>query len=162
MKRPVKMLSLFLVLVISLFSLSVAAFAEDNSNITANMQGNRELSNKSHIGSGRLVDFPGIVIDPIYRSDIGISPFAFKTKTQNAYMDGTYVGTVTLEYETVVQGGRPQFVYDSTYLGWDLSLPNYYVLSDPTIKYTGDLITVTFVASMGSVIRNNIVVKFTP
>lgn len=87
-----------------------------------------------------------------------------KTDTQSVYLTnaGDYIGTVTISYQTMVVGGRPQFAYDTVYLGYDVSHgPSYYAISYPSIDYSGDKITVTFTAQFG-ILYDEAVAVFTP
>lgn len=87
-----------------------------------------------------------------------------KTETQSVYLTnaGDYLGTVTISYQTMIQGGRPQFAYDTVYLGYDVSHgPSYYAISYPIIDYSGDKITVTFTAQFG-ILYDEAVAVFTP
>lgn len=87
-----------------------------------------------------------------------------KTQTKKAYLStaGDYLGTVTLQYQTMVSGGRPQFAYDTVKMGYDFSSSkSYYAVGSPSVNYTGDKITVYFPAQFG-ILVDEAVVEFTP
>ena len=87
-----------------------------------------------------------------------------KTQTKNAYLSiaGDYLGTVTLQYQTTISGGRPQFAYDTVKLGYDFSSSkSHYAVGSPSVSYTGDKITVNFPAQFG-ILVDEAVVEFTP
>ena len=72
------------------------------------------------------------------------------------------MGTVTLQYQTTISGGRPQFAYDAVKLGYDFSSSkSYYAVGSPSVSYTGDKITVNFQAQFG-ILVDEAVVEFTP
>ena len=53
------------------------------------------------------------------------------------------VGTITLQYQTDIQGGRPQFLYDRFYLSHPY-LTTYWTLEYSTVNFSGDCISVYF------------------
>ena len=72
------------------------------------------------------------------------------------------MGTVTLEYQIMIAGGRPQFAYETVKLGYDFtSSTTYYSIGSPSVDFTGDRITVYFPAQFGILI-DEAVVEFTP
>lgn len=93
-----------------------------------------------------------------------ISPLALsgmKRQTKNlCNSSGTKIGTVTLEYKTQIIGGRPQFVYDECYMGWDVT-DTLYKFDSPSISFSGDLITVHFVLQY-FFLTERVSVSFTP
>lgn len=84
---------------------------------------------------------------------IDIFPFAdgplSEVKTQNKEIysaivdDGTVMGEITLQYQTQIVGGRPQFAYDTCYLSHP-KLYTYWKLDESGVIFTGDKITVYF------------------
>lgn len=72
--------------------------------------------------------------NPYSSSAWTISPVKQQTKPIIAE-GGAQVGTITLQYQTDIQGGRPQFLYDKCYL----SYPNLI-----TYHFSGDCISVYF------------------
>ena len=69
---------------------------------------------------------------------------ATKTKTKTLYSASTSkkVGTITLKYKTQNVGGRPQFVYSQSKIGWNITAPGYLPGGNPVINFSGDLIKV--------------------
>ena len=57
--------------------------------------------------------------------------------------DNTKVGTITLEYQTQIVGGRPQFAYSSCSLSHP-NLDTYWALEESTVSFSGDCIKVYF------------------
>ena len=87
-----------------------------------------------------------------------------KTQVKDAYLAiaGDYLGPVTLQYKTIIAGGRPQFAYDTTKLGFDFTASTtYFYVGNPTIEFTGDKITVIFPAQQG-LLYDYAIVEFTP
>ena len=64
-----------------------------------------------------------------------ISPVKQQTKPIIVEWGACQVGTITLQYQTDIQGGRPQFLYDKCHL----SYPNLI-----TYHFSGDCISVYF------------------
>ena len=64
-----------------------------------------------------------------------ISPVKQQTKPIIVEWGALQVGTITLQYQTDIQGGRPQFLYDKCHL----SYPNLI-----TYHFSGDCISVYF------------------
>ena len=61
----------------------------------------------------------------------------------------------------MVLGGRPQFAYDTVYLGYDFtSSSTYYIIFSPSVDFSGDKITVTFTAQFAP-LYDYAVVEFT-
>lgn len=73
-----------------------------------------------------------------------------KRQTKNIVVryEGSVVGTVTLEYQTWIQGGRTQFAYDTCKVGHSLS--TYWFLEESYTDFTGDRIGVYFSFVFGS------------
>ncbi len=91
---------------------------------------------------------------------------ASKSKTQNITYLGVVVGTATLNYDTYMSGGRPQFVYESNYQ-IDLKKKDansVYAFAIDSVGYSGDLIKVAvYVAAPGILGGGGTVyVSFTP
>lgn len=72
-----------------------------------------------------------------------ISPVKRQTKPIILKTEGTKVGTITLQYQTDIQGGRPQFLYDTCYLSHP-NLNTYWTLESSDVEFTGDRIGVYF------------------
>lgn len=72
-----------------------------------------------------------------------------KTEPIILYYRGIRVGRITLKYKTWIQGGRPQFVYDSCYLGNPIPEGGW-ILTDANVTYAGDKITVYIECFSGS------------
>ncbi|MDD6221908.1 MAG: hypothetical protein PUB14_03650 [Lachnospiraceae bacterium] len=68
-----------------------------------------------------------------------------KTQTKHIILvlNGTDVGTITLQYQTIIQGGRPQFAYDTCYLSHP-KLTTYWSLKSSNMDFSGDKIGVYF------------------
>lgn len=64
-------------------------------------------------------------------------------KTQTAQIIGNdgAIGTVTLQYQTQIIGGRPQFVYDTCYIGRPTAY-NGWLLTESHATFSGDTIQV--------------------
>lgn len=65
------------------------------------------------------------------------------------YYRGIRVGRITLKYKTWIQGGRPQFLYDSFYLSNPV-LEDGWTLMDANVTFSGDKITVYIACFSGS------------
>lgn len=65
-----------------------------------------------------------------------------KTKTAQ-FIDGNgnAIGSITLQYQTEIQGGRPQFVYDRCYLGKPVAY-NGWPCTYSNLSFSGDIIKV--------------------
>lgn len=74
---------------------------------------------------------------------------AQKTKTANIMLEGRKIGQQTIQYKTVVQGGRPQFAYDTVKLSKVGNLDTYYTLTSSRVSFSGDVITVYFDLAYG-------------
>ena len=120
-----------------------------------------------------IKDVNKVIQNPLPLSFYGIKPeivpfsnelSEVKTQTKKAYLSiaGDYLGTVTLQYQIIIAGGRPQFAYDTVKLGYDFtSSTSYYSIGSPSVDFTGDKITVYFPAQFGLLI-DEAIVEFTP
>ena len=72
-----------------------------------------------------------------------ISPVKQQTKPIIVEWGACQVGTITLQYQTDIQGGRPQFLYDKCYLSHP-NLTTYWILDYSTVNFSGDCISVYF------------------
>ena len=72
-----------------------------------------------------------------------ISPVKQQTKPIIVKRGACQVGTITLQYQTDIQGGRPQFLYDRFYLSHPY-LTTYWTLEYSTVNFSGDCISVYF------------------
>ena len=90
------------------------------------------------------------IILPDYSSlDPGIAPFSYLRYTSYIYdASGNQLGTVALDAETAIIGGRPQFVYDKCYLGHP-SAYNGWPCVDSSLSFSGDRIVVYATFSNG-------------
>lgn len=88
-----------------------------------------------------------------------------KSKTKSVYTQnsGYYMGTVTLDYRTVMVGGRPQFAYDYCYISYDFSQSEgpYESYYDPNVEFTSDKITAIFVVQY-HMLTDKMAATFTP
>lgn len=66
-----------------------------------------------------------------------------QTKSIILHINGTSVGTIKLNYKTAIQGGRPQFLYDTCYLSHP-NLTTYWSLEYSNVEFSGDRIGVYF------------------
>lgn len=66
-----------------------------------------------------------------------------QTKDIILNLNGTKVGTITLEYQTIMSGGRPQFAYDTCKLSHP-NLNTYWDLETSKVEFSGDRIGVYF------------------
>ena len=78
-----------------------------------------------------------------------ISPIRKQTKSIILANQNVKVGTVTLQYQTDIKGGRPQFLYDTCYLGHP-NITTYWKLETSNVKFSGDRISVYFSFTYGS------------
>ena len=78
-----------------------------------------------------------------------ISPIRKQTKSIILANQKVKVGTVTLQYQTDIKGGRPQFLYDTCYLGHP-NITTYWKLETSNVKFSGDRISVYFSFIYGS------------
>lgn len=78
-----------------------------------------------------------------------ISPIRKQTKSIILANQKVKVGTVTLQYQTDIKGGRPQFLYDTCYLGHP-NITTYWKLETSNVKFSGDRISVYFSFTYGS------------
>ena len=78
-----------------------------------------------------------------------ISPIRKQTKSIILANQQVKVGTVTLQYQTDIKGGRPQFLYDTCYLGHP-NITTYWKLETSNVKFSGDRISVYFSFTYGS------------
>lgn len=76
-------------------------------------------------------------------SNWAISSVKQQTKPIVVERGACQVGTITLQYQTDVQGGRPQFLYDRCYLSHP-NLTTYWNLEYSTVNFSGDCISVYF------------------
>lgn len=69
----------------------------------------------------------------------------WQTQTKNVVLknDGSTIGSVTLRYKTWIQGGRPQFVYDTCTISQPV-FNTYWTLVDSNVSYSGDVISVNY------------------
>ena len=78
-----------------------------------------------------------------------ISPIRKQTKSIILANQQVKVGTVTLQYQTDIKGGRPQFLYDTCYLGHP-NITTYWKLETSNVKFSGDRISVYLSFTYGS------------
>ena len=83
-------------------------------------------------------------------SELSRSLSAVKTQTESIYLhtNNANVGSITLQYQTDIVSGRPQFQYDTCFL----STPNittYWKMDNSYVEFSGDLIRVYFHFSYG-------------
>lgn len=78
-----------------------------------------------------------------------ISPIRKQTKSIILANQKVKVGTVTLQYQTDIKGGRPQFLYDTCYLGHP-NITTYWKLETSNVKFSGDRISVYLSFTYGS------------
>ena len=78
-----------------------------------------------------------------------ISPIRKQTKSIILANQRVQVGTITLQYQTDIQGGRPQFLYDTCYLSHP-SITTYWKLETSNVEFSGDRIGVYFSFIYGS------------
>ena len=78
-----------------------------------------------------------------------ISPIRKQTKSIILANQNVKVGTVTLQYQTDIKGGRPQFLYDTCYLGHP-NITTYWKLETSNVKFSGDRISFYFSFTYGS------------
>lgn len=76
-------------------------------------------------------------------SSWAISPVRQQTKPIITEWGKCQVGTITLQYQTDIQGGRSQFLYDRCYLSHPY-LTTYWTLEYSTVNFSGDCISVYF------------------
>ena len=78
-------------------------------------------------------------------AEILLTLSSVKTQTKHIILvlNGTDVGTITLQYQTIIQGGRPQFAYDTCYLSHP-KLTTYWSLKSSNMDFSGDKIGVYF------------------
>lgn len=95
-------------------------------------------SNES--GYGSLSDLTEV-------NPLALSPVTTKTAViiDN---EGDGIGTVTLQYQTQIVGGRPQFVYSTCYLGHPVSY-NGWTCVDSNATFSGDVIKVYATFALG-------------
>lgn len=72
-----------------------------------------------------------------------ISPIRKQTKSIILANQRVQVGTITLQYQTDIQGGRPQFLYDTCYLSHP-NITTYWKLETSNVEFSGDRIGVYF------------------
>ena len=89
-----------------------------------------------------------------------LSPVKTQTKHIILYWNGTDAGTVTLQYQTIILGGRPQFAYDTCYLRTP-NITTYWSLEKSDVDFTGDRIGVYFSFVYGT-FQDHSWVYFTP
>jgi hypothetical protein len=78
-----------------------------------------------------------------------ISPIRKQTKSIILANQKVKVGTITLQYQTDIKGGRPQFLYDTCYLGHP-NITTYWKLETSNVKFSGDRISVYLSFTYGS------------
>ena len=78
-----------------------------------------------------------------------ISPIRKQTKSIILANQQVKVGTVTLQYQTDIQGGRPKFLYDTCYLSHP-NITTYWKLETSKVEFSGDRIGVYFSFIYGS------------
>ena len=78
-----------------------------------------------------------------------ISPIRKQTKSIILANQRVKVGTVTLQYQTDIQGGRPKFLYDTCYLSHP-NITTYWKLETSKVEFSGDRIGVYFSFIYGS------------
>lgn len=73
---------------------------------------------------------------------------------------GLKVGTITLQYQTEIQGGRPQFLYDKCYLKPNVT--TYWSIDESHSEFSGDRIAVYFTFTYWGQFYETAVVYFYP
>lgn len=73
---------------------------------------------------------------------------------------GSKVGTITLQYQTEIQGGRPQFLYDKCYLKPNVT--TYWSIDESHSEFSGDRIAVYFTFTYWGQFYETAVVYFYP
>ena len=78
-----------------------------------------------------------------------ISPIRKQAKNIVLANQQVQVGTITLQYQTDLQGGRPQFLYDTYYLSYP-NVTTYWQLETSNVEFSRDRIGVYFSFIYGS------------
>lgn len=89
-----------------------------------------------------------------------ISPVKEQTKDIITNESGSKVGTITLQYQTEIQGGRPQFLYDKCYLKPNVT--TYWSIDESHSEFSGDRIAVYFTFTYWGQFYETAVVYFYP
>lgn len=89
-----------------------------------------------------------------------ISPVKEQTKDIITNESGSKVGTITLQYQTEIQGGRPQFLYDKCYLKPNVT--TYWSIDESHSEFSGDRIAVYFTFTYWGQFYEMAVVYFYP
>lgn len=117
--------------------------------------------------SGPLSEFPGEVkiTGPLLNAAdySGPMPLGEIEKIKPVYFRDEICGTCTLFYQTAIQGGRPQFLYDTCRVGFNLDkLPPVTFVDSSWVEFTGDQITVWWHIVSGGILHYEINVTFKP
>lgn len=164
--------------IIALLLVAVSILGSDISVYAANVNGKSPSVSSQESGKVKLreniVDKPlsefdnVVILDNSVESSNSVSLLssvsATKKQTVSMYLRdaGKYAGKCTLTYKTEVLGGRPQFVYSTVTVGesWSSNV-KYYVISLPSITFSGDEVTIRYTAQIG-LIQDVITVVFHP
>ena len=161
MKKPVILVS-WLIIICNLVSLTAFA-AVDEEDKELNNTKSSSITDESIVGVIQPIsnyDTYAEMLQPM--SSGGLSQE--KTQVKTAYLDisGDKLGPVTLQYKTIIGGGRPQFAYDTVKLGYDFrNKDSYYAIDTPMINFTPDKIVVRFPAQFG-ILADYATVEFKP
>ncbi|WP_434689139.1 hypothetical protein [Hungatella sp. SB206] len=87
--------------------------------------------------------------EPVKAVNQNVSALASKSKTANIVGNygGKKVGTITLNYQTQIIGGRPQFIYDTC--EYEISSVGLNVITITDVVYSNDNIRITFSIRLG-------------
>lgn len=119
----------------------------------------QEYNDKYSHGESPLVGDVPLTFQDI--SPAEISPVKTQVADIVGNESGAVLGTITLQYQTDIQGGRPQFLYDRCYLG-NIQLNTYWNLDSSHTEFSGDKITVYFDFSFGGMFTESAVAYFYP
>ncbi len=87
-----------------------------------------------------------------------------KTIVKNLYSSttGSKLGNATLVYKTQIIGGRPQFLYSTVKLGWNITASGWRLMGNPVIDYSNDCIKVNFSLNKYGILNDSAHVYFYP
>lgn len=94
--------------------------------------------NSTYSRKEAIPEFTQNTVSPLTISDVKqhTAPVLIESKELQA-------GTITLQYQTDILGGRPQFLYDRFYLSCP-DIAETWILEYSTVSFTGDCISIYF------------------
>lgn len=146
MIKKIKKVISVLIVAISLFTCNCAVFAQATNASSVN-ENQEKLSLEEYNKKFGHAEYNHKTIAP--RAAFS----SVKSQTKNIVLSGgTYIGTVTINYQIYMESGRPKFALDTVYVSVPPSRSGIWLFYDSYVSYSPDYIAVnyTYMTAVGS------------